>query len=71
MLKQFQQVTYHPFLSSSNTIIVKRVFLVLAGTVVYIILAIVGASHFESWLDTLLVILSVGLGSSLKVLCSP
>ena len=33
----------------------------LFGTVIYVILAVVGASHFESWLDTLLVILSVGL----------
>ncbi|KAF8488734.1 permease for cytosine/purines, uracil, thiamine, allantoin-domain-containing protein [Gautieria morchelliformis] len=40
---------------------IPRVFLVLAGTVVYIILAIVGASHFETWLDTLLVILSYWL----------
>ena len=38
-------------------------FLVLLGTVIYVILAIVGASHFESWLDTLLVTLSVGLHS--------
>ncbi|KAF8591678.1 hypothetical protein K439DRAFT_1644055 [Ramaria rubella] len=40
---------------------IPRVFLVMAGTVVYIVLAIVGASHFESWLDTLLVILSYWL----------
>ncbi|GJJ09156.1 hypothetical protein Clacol_003378 [Clathrus columnatus] len=32
-----------------------------SGTVVYIVLSIVGASHFESWLDTLLVILSYWL----------
>jgi purine-cytosine permease-like protein len=41
---------------------VKRVFLVLAGTIVYVVLAIVGASHFQTWLDTLLVILSVRNG---------
>jgi hypothetical protein len=45
------------------TFTTKRVFLVLAGTVVYVILAIVGASHFQSWLDTLLVILSVRIRS--------
>ncbi|KAF8523798.1 permease for cytosine/purines, uracil, thiamine, allantoin-domain-containing protein [Hysterangium stoloniferum] len=37
---------------------IPRVFLVLGGTIVYVVLAIVGANHFESWLDTLLVILS-------------
>ncbi|KAF8522748.1 permease for cytosine/purines, uracil, thiamine, allantoin-domain-containing protein [Hysterangium stoloniferum] len=40
---------------------IPRVFLVLAGTIVYVVLSIVGASHFESWLDTLLVILSYWL----------
>lgn len=40
---------------------IPRVFLVLLGTVVYVILSIVGASHFESWLDTLLVLLSYWL----------
>lgn len=40
---------------------IPRVFLVLLGTTVYIILALVGASHFESWLDTLLVLLSYWL----------
>lgn len=40
---------------------VPRVFLVLVGTAVYIVLALVGASHFESWLDTLLVLLSYWL----------
>ncbi|EPQ51241.1 purine-cytosine permease [Gloeophyllum trabeum ATCC 11539] len=37
---------------------VPRVFISVIGTAVYIVLAIVGASHFESWLDTLLVLLS-------------
>ncbi|KLO11603.1 hypothetical protein SCHPADRAFT_830812 [Schizopora paradoxa] len=40
---------------------IPRVFLVLLGSVVYVILSIVGASHFESWLDTLLVLLSYWL----------
>ncbi|KAL5513838.1 FCY21 [Sanghuangporus vaninii] len=40
---------------------IPRVFLVLLGTVIYIILAIVGANHFEEWLDTLLVFLSYWL----------
>lgn len=40
---------------------IPRVFLVLVGTVIYIVLAIIGASHFEEWLDTLLVLLSYWL----------
>ncbi|KAL8279823.1 hypothetical protein RQP46_007673 [Phenoliferia psychrophenolica] len=40
---------------------IPRIFLVCIGTVIYIVLAIVGATHFESWLDTLLVILSYWL----------
>lgn len=40
---------------------IPRLFITLLGTVAYIILAIVGASHFDSWLDTLLVILSYWL----------
>ncbi|EJC99821.1 uncharacterized protein FOMMEDRAFT_22878 [Fomitiporia mediterranea MF3/22] len=40
---------------------IPRVFLVLIGTVIYVVLAIVGASHFEAWLDTLLVLLSYWL----------
>ncbi|KAI4521130.1 hypothetical protein K525DRAFT_285282 [Schizophyllum commune Loenen D] len=40
---------------------IPRVFIVLAGSAVYIALAIVGASYFEEWLDTLLVILSYWL----------
>ncbi|KAH8110364.1 permease for cytosine/purines, uracil, thiamine, allantoin-domain-containing protein [Phellopilus nigrolimitatus] len=41
--------------------LVPRVFLVLVGTVVYVGLSIVGATHFEAWLDTLLVLLSYWL----------
>ncbi|EPQ51243.1 purine-cytosine permease [Gloeophyllum trabeum ATCC 11539] len=37
---------------------VPRLFITLIGTAVYIVLSIVGASHFEAWLDTLLVLLS-------------
>ncbi|KAM0751475.1 hypothetical protein T439DRAFT_211182 [Meredithblackwellia eburnea MCA 4105] len=48
---------------------VPRFFLVCVGTVIYIILAIVGASHFEEWLDTLLVILSYWLAIYSVVLC--
>jgi len=40
---------------------IPRFFLVLLGTAVYIVLAIVGAAHFEEWLDTLLVLLSYWL----------
>ncbi|KAL1747022.1 permease for cytosine/purines, uracil, thiamine, allantoin-domain-containing protein [Schizophyllum fasciatum] len=40
---------------------IPRVFIVLIGSAVYIVLAIVGASYFEQWLDTLLVILSYWL----------
>ncbi|KAH8924210.1 hypothetical protein BT69DRAFT_1261642 [Atractiella rhizophila] len=40
---------------------IPRMFLVLVGTGIYIALAIVGANHFESWLDTMLVILSYWL----------
>ncbi|THH02634.1 hypothetical protein EW145_g6721 [Phellinidium pouzarii] len=40
---------------------IPRVFLVVLGTVIYIVLSIVGASHFEEWLDTLLVLLSYWL----------
>ncbi|TDL19282.1 hypothetical protein BD410DRAFT_774153 [Rickenella mellea] len=40
---------------------IPRMFLVILGTIVYVILAIVGASHFTSWLDTLLVLLSYWL----------
>ncbi|KZS93398.1 hypothetical protein SISNIDRAFT_485652 [Sistotremastrum niveocremeum HHB9708] len=40
---------------------IPRFFLVALGTVVYIVLAIVGATHFDAWLDTLLVLLSYWL----------
>ncbi|KAF8313780.1 hypothetical protein DL93DRAFT_2155978 [Clavulina sp. PMI_390] len=40
---------------------IPRLFITLLGTGAYIVLAIVGASHFDSWLDTLLVILSYWL----------
>jgi len=38
--------------------VIPRFFLVLLGTTIYVVLSLVGASHFESWLDTLLVLLS-------------
>ncbi|KII88697.1 hypothetical protein PLICRDRAFT_176250 [Plicaturopsis crispa FD-325 SS-3] len=50
----FQNI--HPYAQA-----IPRVFIVLIGSAVYIVLAIVGASHFEEWLDTLLVILSYWL----------
>jgi len=40
---------------------IPRFFLVIVGTVIYVTLSLVGASHFESWLDTLLVLLSYWL----------
>ena len=40
---------------------IPRVFLVLFATIIYVILAIIGSSHFEEWLDTLLVLLSYWL----------
>jgi purine-cytosine permease-like protein len=40
---------------------IPRLFITVIGTIAYIILAIVGASHFDSWLNTLLVILSYWL----------
>lgn len=40
---------------------IPRVFLVIVGTVIYVVLAIIGANHFEDWLDTLLVFLSYWL----------
>jgi purine-cytosine permease-like protein len=46
----------HPWLQA-----IPRPFVVLIGTVVYIVLAIVGFNHFQSWLDTLLVLLSYWL----------
>jgi NCS1 nucleoside transporter family len=50
----FQNI--HPYAQA-----IPRVFIVIIGSVIYIVLAIVGASHFEEWLDTLLVILSYWL----------
>lgn len=50
----FQNI--HPYCQA-----IPRVFIVLIGSAIYIVLAIVGASHFEEWLDTLLVILSYWL----------
>ncbi|GBE79480.1 Purine-cytosine permease fcyB [Sparassis crispa] len=50
----FQNI--HPFCQA-----IPRVFIVILGSVVYIVLAIVGASHFEQALDTLLTILSYWL----------
>ncbi|KAH9951726.1 permease for cytosine/purines, uracil, thiamine, allantoin-domain-containing protein [Amylocystis lapponica] len=50
----FQNV--HPYAQA-----IPRVFIVILGSVVYIVLAIVGASHFEEALDTLLTILSYWL----------
>jgi purine-cytosine permease-like protein len=40
---------------------IPRLFITILGTGAYIVLAIVGASHFDSWLNTLLVILSYWL----------
>lgn len=40
---------------------IPRLFITILGTIAYIVLAIAGASHFNSWLDTLLVILSYWL----------
>ncbi|KAF9646563.1 hypothetical protein BDM02DRAFT_3099625 [Thelephora ganbajun] len=46
----------HPWLQA-----IPRPFICIIGTIVYIILAVVGVDHFESWLDTLLVLLSYWL----------
>jgi len=40
---------------------IPRPFISLIGTVVYVVLAVIGVDHFESWLDTLLVLLSYWL----------
>lgn len=40
---------------------IPRPFIVILGTIAYIILSIVGISHFEEALDTLLVLLSYWL----------
>jgi len=47
---------------------IPRIFLVLFGTVIYIVLAIVGANHFEEWLNNLLVILSYWLAIYIVIL---
>lgn len=46
----------HPWLQA-----IPRPFICIIGTVVYVVLSIVGVDHFESWLDTLLVLLSYWL----------
>ncbi|ORY81769.1 putative purine-cytosine permease [Leucosporidium creatinivorum] len=40
---------------------VPRMFLVILGTIIYIVLSLVGYSHFEAWLETLLTVLSYWL----------
>ena len=40
---------------------IPRPFISIIGTIVYVVLSIVGVDHFESWLDTLLVLLSYWL----------
>ncbi|KAJ3733283.1 permease for cytosine/purines, uracil, thiamine, allantoin-domain-containing protein [Lentinula guzmanii] len=50
----FQNI--HPYAQA-----IPRIFIVIIGSAVYIILAIVGASHFEEWLETLLNILAYWL----------
>ncbi|KAH9844159.1 permease for cytosine/purines, uracil, thiamine, allantoin-domain-containing protein [Rhodofomes roseus] len=57
----FQNI--HPYAQA-----IPRVFIVIVGSVVYIVLAIVGASHFEEWLDTLLTILSYWLAIFVTIL---
>jgi purine-cytosine permease-like protein len=46
----------HPWVQA-----IPRPFIVILGTIAYIILSIVGISHFEQALDTLLVLLSYWL----------
>lgn len=46
----------HPWLQA-----IPRPFISIIGTIVYVVLGIVGVDHFESWLDTLLVMLSYWL----------
>lgn len=46
----------HPWLQA-----IPRPFISIIGTVIYVVLGIVGVDHFESWLDTLLVLLSYWL----------
>ncbi|KAE9385571.1 hypothetical protein BT96DRAFT_968444 [Gymnopus androsaceus JB14] len=46
----------HPYAQA-----IPRFVIVIIGSVIYIVLAIIGADHFEEWLDTLLVIISYWL----------
>jgi purine-cytosine permease-like protein len=46
----------HPWLQA-----IPRPFVVVLGTIVSVVLAIVGYNHFQSWLDTMLVLLSYWL----------
>lgn len=46
----------HPYAQA-----IPRFVIVIIGSAAYIVLSIVGADHFEEWLDTLLVILSYWL----------
>lgn len=46
----------HPWLQA-----IPRPFICVIGTVIYVVLAIIGVDHFENWLDTLLVLLSYWL----------
>jgi len=46
----------HPWVQA-----IPRPFICVIGTIVYVVLSIVGVDHFESWLDTLLVLLSYWL----------
>ena len=46
----------HPWVQA-----IPRPFICVIGTVVYVVLGIVGVDHFEDWLDTLLVLLSYWL----------
>jgi purine-cytosine permease-like protein len=46
----------HPWLQA-----IPRPFICIIGSIVYVVLGIVGVDHFESWLDTLLVLLSYWL----------
>ncbi|KAJ3859964.1 permease for cytosine/purines, uracil, thiamine, allantoin-domain-containing protein [Lentinula novae-zelandiae] len=50
----FQNI--HPYAQA-----IPRIFIVIIGSVVYIVLAIAGASHFEEWLETMLNILAYWL----------
>ncbi|KIK56243.1 hypothetical protein GYMLUDRAFT_47261 [Collybiopsis luxurians FD-317 M1] len=47
---------FHPYAQA-----IPRIVIVVIGSVIYVVLAIVGASHFEEWLSTFLVVLSYWL----------